>query len=129
MVDIVSPQAVAQTAHVFEVLAEIGAAQTPQVMVLNKIDRLPPGEARIETLRRRLLGDAEHKGETRAVGVSALYRRGNRRAVAPDRRSAAVRSGSSGEVPAGRGRRRESSICCMSCGRVVDDASTRTTTA
>jgi len=39
---------------------------------LNKIDRLPPGEARIETLRRRLLGDAEHLGETRAVGVSAL---------------------------------------------------------
>jgi GTP-binding protein HflX len=72
VVDVVSPQAVAQTAHVFEVLAEIGAAQTPQVMVLNKIDRLPPGETQIETLRRRLLGDAEHQGETRAVGVSSL---------------------------------------------------------
>jgi len=72
VVDVVSPQAVAQTARVFEVLAEIGAAEAPQIMVLNKIDRLPPAEAQIETLRRRLLGDAEHQGETRAVGVSAL---------------------------------------------------------
>ncbi|HTM50576.1 MAG TPA: GTPase HflX [Bryobacteraceae bacterium] len=72
VVDVVSPQAVAQTAHVFEVLAEIGASETPQVMLLNKIDRLPPEEARIETLRRRLLADAEHHGDAKAVGISAL---------------------------------------------------------
>jgi GTP-binding protein HflX len=72
VVDVTSPQAVAQTARVFEVLAEIDAAQTPQLMVLNKVDRLPPGEAQIETIRRRLLGDAEHVGDARAVGISAL---------------------------------------------------------
>jgi GTP-binding protein HflX len=72
VVDVVSPHAVAQTAHVFQVLAEIGAAATPQLMVLNKIDRLPPGEADIEILRRRLLGSTEHQGKARAVGVSAL---------------------------------------------------------
>jgi GTP-binding protein HflX len=72
VVDVSSPQAMAQTAHVFEVLAEIDAAHTPQVMVLNKIDRLPPGEAQIDTLRQRLLGAAEHKDVARAAGVSAL---------------------------------------------------------
>src|SRR5437870_8704574 len=36
VVDASSPQAMAQTAHVFQVLAEIDAAHTPQVMVLNK---------------------------------------------------------------------------------------------
>jgi 50S ribosomal subunit-associated GTPase HflX len=41
-------------------------------MLLNKIDRLPPEEARIETLRRRLLADAEHHGDAKAVGISAL---------------------------------------------------------
>src|SRR6266404_3746309 len=62
VVDAVSLHAVAQTSHVFKVLAEIGAAQTPQLMVLNKIDRLPPGEAEMETIRTRL-----HKGDVRAV--------------------------------------------------------------
>ena len=68
VVDAVSPQAAVQTAHVFRVLSEIGAAQTPQLMVLNKIDRLPQGQADVDTLRRRLVGDAA----PRAVGISAL---------------------------------------------------------
>ena len=68
VVDVVSPHAVAQTAHVFQVLAEIGASHTPQLMILNKVDRLPPGDADVELLRRRLCGEAVH----RAVGVSAL---------------------------------------------------------
>jgi GTP-binding protein HflX len=72
VVDVTSPHAVAQTAHVLQVLAEIGAAHTPQVLVLNKIDGLPPGEADIETLRQRLLGEAAQRGGARAVGVSAL---------------------------------------------------------
>src|SRR5437867_460155 len=71
VVDTASPQAVAQTAHVFAVLAEIEAGHTPQLMVLNKIDLLPPGEARIETIRQRLLGAAESRANTRAVGISA----------------------------------------------------------
>jgi len=72
VVDVVSPHAVAQTAHVFQVLTEIGAAETPQLMVLNKIDRLPPGEADIEIIRCRLLGSNKHRGKAHAVGVSAL---------------------------------------------------------
>jgi GTP-binding protein HflX len=72
VVDVVSPHATAQTAHVFEVLAEIGAAHTPQLMALNKLDRLPPGEADVQIIRRRLLADAERHGAGRAVGVSAL---------------------------------------------------------
>jgi len=78
VVDVVSPHAVAQTAHVFEVLAEIGATCTPQLMVLNKIDKLPRGEAQMEILRQRLLGATEHKGDARAVGVSALTSEGLR---------------------------------------------------
>jgi GTP-binding protein HflX len=72
VVDVTSPHAAAQTAHVLQVLTEIGAAETPQLLVLNKMDRLPPGEANIETLRGRLLGGAEHQGDTRAAGISAL---------------------------------------------------------
>ena len=72
VVDVTSPHAVAQTAHVLQVLSEIGAAHTPQVLVLNKIDGLPPGEADIETLRQRLLGEAAQHGGARAAGVSAL---------------------------------------------------------
>ena len=48
VVDVTSPHAVEQTAHVLEVLGEIGAAHNPQLLVLNKIDRLPPGEADVE---------------------------------------------------------------------------------
>jgi len=86
VVDVTSPQAVGQTARVFQVLAEIGAAHTPQLMVLNKIDRLPPSEADIETLRQRIAGsqlatsetDAPQAGSvpSRAVGVSALTGKG-----------------------------------------------------
>ena len=69
VVDISSPHAVPQTGHVLKVLAEIGAAAIPQLLVLNKVDRLP--EADVEAARRRLLGDPE-AAATRAVGVSAL---------------------------------------------------------
>jgi GTP-binding protein HflX len=69
VVDISSPHAVPQTGHVLKVLAEIGAAAIPQLLVLNKVDRLP--EADVEAARRRLLGDSETVA-TRAVAVSAL---------------------------------------------------------
>ena len=72
VVDVISPQAAAQTARVFEVLAEIGAAHTPQLLVLNKIDLAPSGETDIEIIRRRLLGASECQSDARAVGVSAL---------------------------------------------------------
>ena len=41
VVDVSSPAAAEQTAHVLKVLAEIGAAEIPQILVMNKIDRLP----------------------------------------------------------------------------------------
>ena len=69
VVDISSPHALPQTGHVLKVLAEIGAAAIPQLLVLNKVDRLP--EADIEAARRRLLGGSE-TAPTRAVAVSAL---------------------------------------------------------
>jgi len=72
VVDATSPQAREQTAHVLEVLSEIGAAHTPQLLVLNKMDLLPPCTQDIESLRRSLLSGAGHLQETAAVGVSAL---------------------------------------------------------
>jgi GTP-binding protein HflX len=60
------------TAHVLKVLAEIEAAEIPQILVMNKMDRLPSGEADAETLKRRLLGEAGGHSNARAVTVSAL---------------------------------------------------------
>jgi GTP-binding protein HflX len=40
VVDASSPAAAEHTSHVLEVLAEIGAAEVPQILVLNKMDRL-----------------------------------------------------------------------------------------
>lgn len=56
VVDAASPHAESHFAHVLEVLAEIGAASTPQLVVLNKSDLLPPLEATAmaEALGRRL---------------------------------------------------------------------------
>ena len=72
VVDSSSPAAGDHVAHVLKVLAEIGAAAIPQILVLNKSDRLSAGtgHADADTLRRRLLGDAAAK--TAAVPISAL---------------------------------------------------------
>jgi GTPase len=71
VVDVSVPAAAEHTAHVWKVLGEIGAAQIPQILVMNKIDRVPEGEADPMLLQRRLLNEAEHP-HTRAVAVSAL---------------------------------------------------------
>ncbi len=63
IVDVSAPSAAEHTAHVCKVLAEIGAAEIPQILVLNKIDRAPPGH---------LLSEAGGCQHTRAVGISAL---------------------------------------------------------
>jgi GTP-binding protein HflX len=76
VVDVTSPHAVEQTAHVLEVLVEIGAAHNPQLLVLNKIDRLPPGEADVEILRNRMLSGSGHAPDILAAGVSALTGQG-----------------------------------------------------
>jgi len=56
VVDAASPYAEAHFTHVLEVLAEIGAAGTPQLVVLNKSDLLPPEGAQdmAASLGRRL---------------------------------------------------------------------------
>ena len=44
VVDIANPHHIEQIAEVQRVLAEIGAADVPQVLVFNKLDALPPGQ-------------------------------------------------------------------------------------
>ena len=67
VVDASSPAAAEYCSHVRQVLGEIGALDTPQVLVLNKTDLLEG--AGVETLARRLAGEA---GGAPAVPVSAL---------------------------------------------------------
>ncbi|SPF56048.1 putative GTPase [Candidatus Sulfopaludibacter sp. SbA4] len=72
VVDVSSPGAEERTTHVLKVLAEIGAAAIPQILVINKMDRLPAGEADAETVKRRLLSESGGHADTRAVTISAL---------------------------------------------------------
>jgi GTP-binding protein HflX len=78
VVDISSASAEAHTTHVEKVLREIGAAEIPQILVMNKMDRLPAGEVEAggeggdEKLARRLLAGAGLTTDTRAVAISAL---------------------------------------------------------
>jgi GTP-binding protein HflX len=71
VVDASAADAANQTAHVMKVLAEIGAGETPQILVLNKYDLLGQEPAEGEALRLRLLGDAPGVAEAPAVAVSA----------------------------------------------------------
>lgn len=71
VVDASSPHAAHQTAHVLQVLAEIGASHTAQLLVLNKADLLSGEHADADTLRRRILTDAGANLDSRAVIVSA----------------------------------------------------------
>jgi len=72
VVDVSAPGAAAQTAHVWKVLAEIGAAEIPQILVLNKIDQAGGGLPDADSLQRRLLSEAGGHAGTRAVALSAL---------------------------------------------------------
>jgi GTP-binding protein HflX len=69
VVDASSTEAAGHTAHVMATLAEIGAAETPQILVLNKIDQVP-GEPDAAALARRILQDPEHQ-PAGAVAISA----------------------------------------------------------
>lgn len=73
VVDVTSPVAPEQTAHVLKVLAEIGAEATKQILVLNKCDALPQGEAPpdLQALTHRILGETARQNATEAVMVSA----------------------------------------------------------
>ena len=76
VVDVSAPHASAQTGHVLKVLTEIDAAAIPQLLVLNKVDRLPEAEADVEAYRQRLLGGSGAAAESRAVAISALTGQG-----------------------------------------------------
>ena len=69
VVDASSPEAAHHTAHVLSTLNEIGAASTPQILVLNKSD-LIEGNPDVGALARRILEDPEHQ-PAGAVAISA----------------------------------------------------------
>ncbi len=73
VVDASSPSAPQQTAHVFEVLADIGADQTRQILVLNKMDQMEKAVtgSDTESLAQRILGEVKASARTEAIPVSA----------------------------------------------------------
>ena len=73
VVDASAEQAPEYTRHVMDVVREIGAEETPQILVLNKLDRLPEGERNPESVQSRVVGGitSEH-GTPSPVVVSAL---------------------------------------------------------
>jgi GTP-binding protein HflX len=72
VVDASADEAPRHIAEVFRVLAEIGASGTPQILVLNKADRLPPEQRDAAVLGPRLLGDAGQSPLTPVVMASGL---------------------------------------------------------
>jgi len=73
VVDVTSPVAAEQTAHVMKVLAEIGAETTPQILVLNKSDRMTEADRvqDLPALTHRLLKESARLNSTQAALVSA----------------------------------------------------------
>jgi len=69
VVDASSPAAAEYCLHVRQVLGEIGALDTPQVLALNKADLLRQAGADADSLARRLSGEA---GGAPAVVISAV---------------------------------------------------------
>ena len=71
IVDVSSSDAAVHVKEVFRILAEIGASATPQILVLNKSDRIED-DASASVLAARLLSDAGHETPVPAVLVSGL---------------------------------------------------------
>ncbi len=71
VVDASSPSAPQHTAHVLEVLADIGADQTRQILVLNKMDQMDSAGEESESLAQRILGEVKASARTQAIPVSA----------------------------------------------------------
>jgi GTPase len=80
VIDASSPHAPEYVAHVTKVLSEIGADGIPQVLVMNKMDRLPPSEADENALAARLLGVLHQ--HVKVAAVSALTGAGTDRLLA-----------------------------------------------
>lgn len=74
VVDVSSADAAVHVREVLRILSEIGASETPQILVLNKCDRLEAGDAATgaRVLATRLLSDAGHDTPAPAVLVSGL---------------------------------------------------------
>jgi len=72
VVDVTSPIAAEQTAHVMKVLGEIHAETSPQILVLNKCDSLTNDNqtSDLEALTHRLLGETARLNQTKAALVS-----------------------------------------------------------
>jgi GTPase len=70
VVDASSPGAPQHTARVFEVLADIGADQTRQILVLNKMDQIESG-GDPDNLAQRIMGEVKTSARTEAIPVSA----------------------------------------------------------
>ena len=87
VVDASSDQATQHVAEVFRVLGEIGAAGTPQILVLNKADRLLAEEHDAGVLGARLLADAGQNPLTPLAMVSGLTGEGLDAVVRSYRRS------------------------------------------
>lgn len=73
VVDITAHTAEEQTSHVMKVLSEIGAESTPQILVFNKKDRLPPSETPpdLAALAHRMLGGTVRQSAAPAALISA----------------------------------------------------------
>ena len=72
VVDVSAPAAAENVAHVLQVLGEIDAAKIPQILVMNKVDRVEGAAADTDAVRRRLLSGSPGHADERAVAISAL---------------------------------------------------------
>ncbi len=70
VVDVSAPCAAEYVDHVMTVLGEIGAAGIPQILIVNKLDRLSARTGDAGALSQRLLGAGRHV--TGAAAISAL---------------------------------------------------------
>jgi GTP-binding protein HflX len=72
VVDASAEQAPEYTRHVMDVIREIGAEETPQILVLNKLDLLPADERNPELVQNRVVGGlASERGVPSPIVVSA----------------------------------------------------------
>jgi GTPase len=82
VVDISAPAAAENVAHVLQVLGEIDAAEIPQILVMNKVDRVEGAAADTDAVARRLMSGSPGHANARAVAVSALSGEGTDRLLA-----------------------------------------------
>ena len=71
VVDAPSASAPQHTAHVTEVLADIGADKTRQILVLNKMDQIAASDGDAQSLAQRILGEVKEGARTPAIPISA----------------------------------------------------------